>query len=30
MTADNLDSISATAQDYYDSDNAFNFYKQVP
>lgn len=26
---DKIDNISAVAQDYYDSDNAFNFYRQV-
>lgn len=27
--ADTMCAISTTAQDYYDSDNAFNFYRQV-
>lgn len=26
---DEIDGVSKVAQDYYDSDNAFNFYRQV-
>ena len=26
---DEIDEVSKVAQDYYDSDNAFNFYRQV-